>query len=96
MVERLGTTGKGDPGMEFTLRMSSDMGVDFVRGAMVYRDTSEDTASFSRSLSWDLGLGVCITSGGFPESSSLLEYMFSCEIRWLVTLLNKRRDDKKP
>jgi hypothetical protein len=30
--------GNGDPGSELTRRMSSDIGVDFAFGAMVYRE----------------------------------------------------------
>lgn len=39
-------TGNGDPGLEFTFMISSDNGIDLVRGARVYLETREDTAGF--------------------------------------------------
>lgn len=42
-------TGKDEPGLELTLRISSAMGVDFVREAIVYLEDMDGTAGFGVS-----------------------------------------------
>ena len=71
--------GKGDPDWEFTRLMSSDMGVDFVRGAIEYRAVRVVGCAFALGVSigfWgeadgdtDLGGGSGVVSRVFGNPS---------------------------